>query len=284
MAILLIHRFRIRDMPVSKPDCALLILGHGSTENPDSSQPSWDHAETIAKSGCFGSVHCAFWKEEPSFRQIWPMIEESEIYIVPNFISEGYFTREVLPRELELTGHTTFRDGRTLHYCDPVGVHPAMTGLLVKRAKEILDPSVRPEDTSLIIVGHGTSLNKQSTEAITDQVEAIRASGESFARVLDAYMEEPPYIADWRTLTDSPHVVVVPFFISDALHSYQDIPVLLGIEAEPTAAASQREVFRRNPYRFGERTLFYSSAIGTDPSLADVIVDQVRYFDEHYRS
>ena len=120
--------------------------------------------------------------------------------------------------------------------------------------------------------------------AITDQVEAIKASGEGFARVLDAYMEEPPFIADWQTLTDSPNVVVVPFFIADALHSYQDIPVLLGIETEPTAAASQRDIFRQNPHHFGDRSLYYSSAIGTDPALAEVIVDQVAYFDEHYRS
>jgi sirohydrochlorin cobaltochelatase len=271
-------------MPVSKPHSALLILGHGSTENPDSSQPCWDHAETIEASGQFGGVYCAFWKEEPSFRQIWPMIEEQEVYIVPNFISEGYFTRQVLPRELELDGHTTVRAGRTLHYCDPVGIHPAMTGLLTKRAVEILEPGIRPEETSLIIVGHGTGLNQKSTEAIKTQVEAIRESGVPFARVLDAYMEEAPFIADWQTLTDTPNVVVVPFFIADGLHSYQDIPVLLGIENAPTAAASQREVFRHNPHHLGGRTLYYSSAIGTDPSLAGVIVDQVAYFDDHYRS
>jgi len=271
-------------MPLSKPDAALLILGHGSTENPDSSQPCWDHAETIAASGQFGSVHCAFWKEEPSFRQIWPMIEEREVYIVPNFISEGYFTRQVLPRELGIEGHTTVRGDLTLHYCDPVGIHSAMTGLLTKRALEMIDESVRPEETSVIIVGHGTGLNQKSTEAIRVQVEAIQASGAPFAKVIDAYMEEAPFIADWQTLTDTPNVIVVPFFIADGLHSYQDIPVLLGIESEPTAAASQREVFRHNPHHFGDRTLWYSSAIGTDPSLADVIVDQVAYFDEHYRA
>jgi len=211
------------------------------------------------------------------------MIEEREVYIVPNFISEGYFTRQVLPRELEIEGHTTKRNGRTIHYCDPVGIHPAMTGLLIKRAKEIIDDSVKLEDTTLIIVGHGTNLNQKSTEAIKDQVMAIRASGEPFADVIDAYMEEAPFIADWQNLAQSPTVVVVPFFIADALHSYQDIPVLLGIETEPTAAASQREVFRQNPYHFGDRTLYYSSAIGTDPSLAGVIVDQVVFFDEHYR-
>lgn len=271
-------------MDLSKPDSALLILGHGSTENPDSSDPTWKIADRIAESGRFGSVHCAFWKEEPSFRQIWPMIEQDEIYVVPNFISEGYFTRQVLPRELELEGHTTQRGSKTIHYCDPVGIHSHMTGLLTKRGTEILDGEVDPAETSLIVVGHGTNLNKKSTEAIRSQVEAIRASGPPFAEVLDAYMEEAPLISDWHELTTSPNVVVVPFFIADGLHSYQDIPVLLGIESEPTAAASQQEVFRKNPHKLRGRTLYYSSAIGTDPSLAEVIVDQVSYFDEHYRN
>lgn len=271
-------------MSVKKPDSALLILGHGSTENPDSSAPTWSIADNIAATGTFASVHCAFWKEEPSFRQIWPTIEEREVYVVPNFISEGYFTRQVLPRELEIDGHTTDRGEHLVHYCDPVGIHSRMTDLLVHRAKEMIGDSVEPEECSLIIVGHGTNLNKKSTDAIRDQVEAIQASDETFGEVLDAYMEEAPFIADWQELASKPSVVVVPFFISDGLHSYQDIPVLLGIESEPTAAASQRDVFRREPYQVGDRTLFYGSAIGTDPALAEVIVDQVAFFDEHYKS
>lgn len=275
-------------MKFSKPDSALLILGHGSTENPDSSQPSWDHADAIRESGVFGSVHCAFWKEEPSFRQVWPMIEEREVYAVPNFISEGYFTRQVLPRELDLDGPTTERGRHLVHYCDPVGIHPAMTDLLLKRAVEMIGSEVDPSEAALIVVGHGTNLNKKSTESIKDQVEAIRKRGENggirFAEVLDAYMEEAPFIADWRTLASSSTVVVVPFFISNALHSYQDIPVLLGIETEPTEAASRRDVFRNNPYRFDDRTLYYSSAIGTEPSLREVILEMVARFDETHRA
>ena len=271
-------------MTVKKPESALLILGHGSTENPDSSLPTWEIAESLVRAGNFASVHCAFWKEEPSFRQIWPTIEEREVYVVPNFISEGYFTREVLPRELELDGHTTDRGQHLVHYCDRVGIHSKMTDLLIHRAKEMIGGAVAPEDCSLIIVGHGTNLNKKSTDAIRDQVAAIRESDVSFGEVLDAYMEEAPFIADWQTLATKPNVVVVPFFISDGLHSFQDIPVLLGIESEPTAAASQHDIFRRDPYHVGDRTLFYGSAIGTDPALAEVIVDQVAFFDEHYRS
>ena len=78
------------------------------------------------------------------------------------------------------------------------------------------------------------------------------------------------------------NVVVVPFFIADGLHSYQDIPVLLGIESAPTAAASQQEVFRRNPYPLDGRTLYYASAIGTEPLMADVILDTIDRFDRKH--
>jgi sirohydrochlorin cobaltochelatase len=38
-------------------------------------------------------------------------------------------------------------------------------------------------------------------------------------------------------------------------------------------------VFRHNPHLTGGRSLYYSSAIGTDPFFADVILDQVARFD-----
>ena len=95
-------------------------------------------------------------------------------------------------------------------------------------------------------------------------------------------MEEAPFIADWRKNTSQSHVVVVPFFIADGLHSYQDIPVLLGIESAPTAAASQQEIFRRNPYLLDGRELYYGSAIGTDPLMADVILDTIERFDRKH--
>ncbi len=261
-----------------KPNTALLIVGHGSTENPDSSTPYFDHAEEIRRRDLFAEVHVCFWKEEPSMREALFMIDSPEVYIIPDFISEGYFTQEVIPRELGLDGPTTVRDGKILHYCLPVGVHASMTGLIMKRAKEIA-PDAKPSETTLIITGHGTGLNQNSTKAIRDQADIIAKSEAGYAHVTDAYMEEAPFIAEWDKMSDTKNVVVVPFFISDGLHSYQDIPVLLGIEAEVGPAASQADVFRHNPHHLRGKTLYYSSAIGTEPLLADVILDQVSDFD-----
>jgi sirohydrochlorin cobaltochelatase len=260
---------------------ALIIVGHGSTVNPDSSTPTHQHADTIRQRGVFSEVACCFWKEEPSMREVFESIDSPVIYIVPNFISEGYFCQQVLPRELRLSGPTTLRDGKTIHYCNPVGIHPNMTRLLLQRADEVA-PGVPRAETSLIIVGHGTNLNENSTKAIQDQVKLISEGGYGFAEVIDTYMEEAPFVADWHKLTTAPNVVVVPFFIADGLHSFQDIPVLLGMEKETGKALSQMDVFRHNPIEMHGRDLYYSSAIGTERLMAEVILDQVHDFDQKY--
>ena len=266
-------------------DAALLIVAHGSTVNPDSSAPTLSHAAEIRRREVFADVECAFWKEEPSLRDaLFLFGSESirEVYVVPNFISEGYFTQTVVPRELELDGRITKRStGQIWKYCDPVGNHPMMTDLLLNRAKDVA-PDAAPDETSLLIVAHGTDLNENSAVAAKREAEKIRALGK-YATVLNVYMEEPPLVSDWRKLTESPNVVVVPFFISDGLHSYEDIPKLLGIvDAAPSPRSSQEgatrrrvhEIFRQNPYAIDGRNLFYAPSIGTDRGVADIIIEQ----------
>ena len=120
-----------------------------------------------------------------------------------------------------------------------------MTEVLLHRAQEVA-PNVPVETTSLFIVGHGTDLNDNSARAAKEQAARIRARN-TYGEVISSYMEEPPLIADWQKISHQPNVVIVPFFIADGLHSYQDIPVLIGIEAETGPAASQAAIFRRNP-------------------------------------
>jgi sirohydrochlorin cobaltochelatase len=254
---------------------ALLIVGHGSTVNPASSTPTLRHAASIRERGIFVDVGCCFWKEEPSLRDALLFFRDPairEVYVVPNFISEGYFTRTVIPRELELSGPETKRvNGQVWKYCEPVGNHESMTAHLLERAREIA-PDVSQGDTSLLIVAHGTSLNDNSAVAAKEQAEKIRALGR-YAAVLNVYMEEPPLVSDWLNLTKTQNVVVVPFFISDGLHSYEDIPGLLGIENVDGRIES-------GAHKLQGRSLFYSTAIGTDPRFADVILEQASSFNQ----
>src|SRR5438093_4911550 len=146
-------------MTNDRANSALLIVGHGSTVNPDSSAPTLAHAAEIRRRKVFADVGCAFWKEEPSLRDAIFLFDPEllrEAYVVPNFISEGYFTQTVVPRELDLNGRITKRpNGQIWTYCEPVGTDPRMTDLLLQRAREI-EPGVAEAETSLLIVAHGT--------------------------------------------------------------------------------------------------------------------------------
>src|SRR5438552_18041247 len=282
---------------MTSDDSALLIVAHGSTVNPASSAPTLAHTTEIRRRKLFADVGCAFWKEEPSLRDALFLFDSQsvrEVYVVPNFISEGYFTQTVIPRELELNGRITKRsNGQIWKYCEQVGNHPLMTYLLLRRAHEIAS-GIPESETSLLIVAHGTDLNENSAAAAKREAEKIRSLGK-YAAVLNAYMEESPLVSDWQKLTSTTNVVVVPFFISDGLHSYEDIPVLLGITKErstrlrspgrPTARqattsrAARGEVFRHNPYEIDGRALFYAPSIGTDSGFADIIIEQAAKFD-----
>jgi sirohydrochlorin cobaltochelatase len=92
-------------------------------------------------------------------------------------------------------------------------------------------------------------------------------------------MEQPPFVKDWRTLSHCPDVIVVPFFISDGLHSFEDIPVLLGL----THNISEQGF--TNPHRENQRRLWYATAIGTEAFMADVILAQVQQFqNQHFET
>ena len=255
----------------SNKHSALLVVAHGSTVNPDSSAPTLAHAAEIRRRKIFANVECAFWKEEPSLRDALFLFDPEsirEVYVVPNFISEGYFTQTVVPRELELNGRITKRsNGQIWRYCEPVGNHSLMTELLLQRARDVA-PDAAPGETSLLIVAHGTDLNENSAVAAKREAEKIRALGK-YAAVLNVYMEEPPLVSDWRKLTKTPNVVVVPFFISDGLHSYEDIPRLLGInDRHPEQAERSRRIpritwgpsraprFARDDVRTNKRSVF----------------------------
>ena len=86
-------------------------------------------------------------------------------------------------------------------------------------------------------------------------------------------VEEAPLVSDWAQLTRTRNVVVVPFFVSDGLHSYEDIPALLGIDPKSPNGAPGKH------HEVQGRALFYGTAIGTDPGIADVIIDQAVAFD-----
>jgi sirohydrochlorin cobaltochelatase len=265
----------------------LVLVGHGSTKNADSRRSVELHARELRRRGLFAEVLACYYKEPPWVKEVWDRTTARELFVIPVFMSEGYFTKEVIPKELGLQrkestvhGRMTRRGQRLLWYGDPVGTHPSMTRLLLARAERALIESPgtgapRPEDTALMIAGHGTPRNDRSREVIDRQVEIIRRLG-VFAEVHAAFMEEELQIGNYHQFVQARNLVVVPFFVSDGMHVREDIPVLLGEQEEVVRDRLGRgEPVWLNPaVRRGKR-IWYTRSVGMDPLLAEVILERV---------
>ncbi len=268
-------------------DAALIILGHGSKKNSDSAGTVRQHAAALRQRQTFATVREAFWKQEPRVADVLAGIGASRVFIVPFFISEGYFSERIIPESLGFraasgeAGRLLRRSGQLLVYCRPVGTHSRMAGVLLARAQEVVRqfPFPRapdPGETSLFIAGHGTEKDEASREAIERQVQDIAAT-RTYAAVHALFMEEEPRIPRCYELARTSNLVVVPFFASDGLHVQEDIPILLG---QPEALVRQQLVQGRptwsNPTGKHGKLVWYARSVGTEPSLAEVILERVR--------
>lgn len=281
-------RYPSRVTMQSYSDAALVLVGHGSTLNAESAAPTYQHADELRRRRLFGQVVECFWKLEPGISGVLRGVFAPRVFVVPLFISDGYFTEEVIPRELGMGPASTpggrrmlRRGAQSVVYCGPVGTHDSMTEVLLARAREVVAKHPFPaapktSDITLFVAGHGTGNNENSRKAIERQVDLIRARN-LYAGVHAVFMEEDPRIEACYDLAKTRNIVLVPFFVSDGLHSYEDIPVMLG---EPERVVRERyklgQPTWRNPSEKRGKRVWYSASVGNEPHLADVILERVR--------
>jgi sirohydrochlorin cobaltochelatase len=262
---------------------ALVIVAHGSHLNPDSSAPTHAHADTIRESGAFDEVRVGFWKEEPSLREVLRTVEADDVYVVPLFISEGYFTEQVIPRELRLEGWDVSQwesdglsadsttlvaadTGQTVHYCGPVGTHESMTDVLVRRAESVTgDRDVGP-GFGFAVVGHGTERNENSAKAIEYHADRVAELGR-FEEVQALFMDEEPEVDDVTDYFTTDDVVVVPLFIADGFHTQEDIPEDMGLTDDYRTGYPI-------PAEVDGHRIWYAGAVGTEGLMAEVVLER----------
>jgi sirohydrochlorin cobaltochelatase len=249
-------------------ETALVLVGHGSHRNSGSARPVYDHADEIRSRDAFAEVREAFWKEAPSLRNVLRTVESSVVVVVPVFTSEGYFTEQVLPRELRLTDEWDLDVDKTVHYADPVGTHESMTSAIVQRAERVTGDPFVGSGVGLAVVGHGTERNPRSAKATRDHANAID-DGRRFDEVRALFMDQAPYIDDVTDHFESDELVVVPLFIADGYHTQEDIPEDMGLTDDAATGYP-------TPAEVDGKRVWYSGAVGTEPLLADVVIERAR--------
>lgn len=230
----------------------LVLAGHGSHLNANSSAPVRALAAEMRRRGGFDEVRLGFWKEEPSLSRCLDDCADPEVVVVPVFISNGYFTKSVIPREMRLTGALTERNGQRIRYTAPVGADPAFAQVIIERARE----AGATADDAVAVLGHGTRRESESERNILATAERVRATG-AFAEAGAIFLDQEPGMLDLLTLFSATTVVVVPFFIAEGWHVGQTIPADLALEGAET--------------RRDGRVVRYARAAGAHPAVADVV-------------
>lgn len=244
---------------------AVILVGHGSAKDADSSAPTHRMADLLRRKRLFAEVAVCFYKEAPFLHEALDKISAGEVFVVPNFAGEGYYTRSLIPREMGLTGRLTQRGEKRIHYADPVGAHPGIATLLRRRADDIVAANdLDPQDVCLLLIGHGSSRPGGSGGTAERLAERLRGEGR-YREVRTAFLEQEPLVADWQSQTRAPVVVALPLLIAQGLHGSRDLPPLFGLE----------------PKSFGRgavegRHVWLSQGLGGDPAMIDIILDQVR--------
>jgi len=240
---------------------ALVIVGHGSHLNEDSSLPVYEHADRIRGTGEFDEVVECFWKEEPSMRHVLDTVESEWVYVVPAFISEGYFTQQVIPRELGLEGPVTKKSDKIVRYAGPLGTFEGMPDVILERVGDLMRGKETSGRTALVLLGHGTDLNKNSGGVIYLNAGRLGERG-VYDLVEVGFLDQEPGIGEVVEHVEAENVILIPVFIAEGWHTRETIPEDLGLTGEVTV----RE----------QKTIYYGAPVGTHPSMANLIAARAR--------
>jgi sirohydrochlorin cobaltochelatase len=249
-------------------EAGLLLVGHGSSDLAVATDLLQAHAENLAARGLFGAVAAGFLRGTPSVEEALASLPQREVYVVPFFLGRGYFTEVAVPGRLGLNASANSLHGignRVLSYCAPVGCSPHFDAALAAMGRHACTAEGLPvSTTTLLVVGHGNANLATASEMLRQHTEAVAAM-EEFAAVRTAFIEEAPLIGEALAELTDRDVIVIGALAGLGHHALDDIP-----------DAVTAEKARRGP---SGPVLTYAGIIGSDPAMADLILDRVEAFD-----
>ena len=238
-------------------DTALVLLGHGSSKHPSSSIPCRLHADTIRRMGMFHSVHCGFLKETPFIEECLDHVDAEKVIILPNFLAEGYYTNKVIPEKLQLE-----KQGRKVTYLKPLGLQSFIQDVIIDLTERAMG-DWRPEETTLMLLGHGSTKSATSKNTLLEHISALREKT-NFAQITDLWLEESPFINEWKESAANKQVLFIPYLIADGQHGGWDMPEMIGM---------QRDVYDQyKAHSVDGYSLKLTSALGKSPLMVELIL------------
>lgn len=221
----------------------LVIVAHGSAPRPTAVANVFAAARTLAERA---DVAERFARVEARFLDQPPFLDDTswdaEAVIVPFFMSEGYFVREVLPTRVP-------PDARITRALGTLALDEVVLDIVHGYA----------DDPALLLVGHGTRRNPDSGATVEQLAARLRSR---LRHVSTGFVDQDPALdSAWERLPAAGDVVVVPYFAFAGPHVTGDIPDGLGL-------ADALE----GPHAIGGRRVFYAPPVGAHGSIPERVL------------
>ena len=225
----------------------LLLCSHGVQGGPGHASR---HAAAIRRLGLFAETRVCCLKGRPGLAEVMEGMSSPEVYLVPLLMAEGYTAGRLLDCALAALPD----GGSRIVLCRPVGTNPGMAAVLLASARRCCRAKRwAPEETTVVVMGHGTRRCAGSGGTVFSHSQLIAREGD-FAAVAPAFLDQPPSLGETLAQSTTRHAVVVGLFTDRGAHGEKDVPRLLAQGGHDAA---------------------YAGPVGTAPELSDLILDQV---------
>ncbi|MCF8466309.1 MAG: hypothetical protein K9G33_02815 [Sneathiella sp.] len=201
---------------------SVILIAHGSRLSDDAHEAAVRHALTLRQSNRYGFVDVCFLATQKNL----PNLPKGEIFLLPFFMSNGYFVAKCIPELFGLENGRRIELDRHIYQCEALGTDPELADIIVTMGEEVCrDQSDDPKHVHLVLVAHGSEKSRASSEATYLQRKAVE-SKKKFAAVSVAFLNERPYLEDWllEQPDDGLPLVLVGLFAADGPHAAEDVP------------------------------------------------------------
>lgn len=223
---------------------ALLVAAHGHGDGSSTNQLVAELAQQAAALAGIPEWGLAFQQGTPRFEDALACLPGRSTVVVPLLTSEGYYL-DKLKRSLR----------GMFQLSEPVGTSPWLPDLVALRVRTIANRfQLRLEQTSLLVVGHGTRRNPKSRLATEQLVQALRDG--PLREVRAAFLDEEPEVEQAAAELLGPNRIIFPFLIGPGDHSSADLPRRLA-----------------TPLGWHQRT-YLDEPLARDPALAELIAER----------
>lgn len=179
----------------------------------------------------------------------------SQYFLLPVCLDNGFFTRRAIPALLEnLPSDTVLLPATSTS-------KEAIRGILQKKAYESIPEPTRLK-TNLLIISHGLNSHKKgSFDPETSKLQQYIPGFKSYASL--------HLTSDFSEIVKSRNLLVIPKFLTCGKHSTQDIPRLIGL-----GDYNGDRLF--GPHITENSSIYYASPLGDHPLFAELVASIIK--------